>query len=73
MGIRSNGLYSYRRFNHQTDEKCTLDDLKRWLTAYPWVVVLDGLDEFQALSNRKQVLKRLALLDGCLPPCLDAD
>jgi hypothetical protein len=39
--------------------ECSLADLKQWLAAYPWLVVLDGLDEVPASSNRAQVLKQI--------------
>ncbi len=38
---------------------CSLADIKQWLNNYPWLVVLDGLDEVPASSNRTQVLKQI--------------
>ncbi|HLK91066.1 MAG TPA: hypothetical protein VKZ18_14305 [Polyangia bacterium] len=35
------------------------DDLKRWLAEYPWLLVLDGLDEVPPSSNRDAVLKEV--------------
>ncbi|MFJ8738284.1 NACHT domain-containing protein [Embleya sp. NPDC127516] len=33
--------------------------LKKWLRTYPWFVVLDGLDEVPAASNRAEVLSTI--------------
>lgn len=38
---------------------CSADDLRRWLKFYPWLIVLDGLDEVPATSNRIQVLETI--------------
>lgn len=37
----------------------SLEDLKCWLGQYPWVLVLDGLDEVPPSSNRSEVLKEI--------------
>jgi hypothetical protein len=37
----------------------TLEDLKTWLGQYPWMLVLDGLDEVPPSSNRGEVLREL--------------
>ncbi len=35
------------------------EDLKSWLGQYPWLLVLDGLDEVPPSSNRSDVLKEI--------------
>jgi len=37
----------------------SLEDLKSWLVQYPWLLVLDGLDEVPPSSNRGEVLKEI--------------
>src|SRR5262245_2421854 len=37
----------------------SVDDLKSWLSQYPWVLVLDGLDEVPPSSNRSEVLREI--------------
>lgn len=36
-----------------------LSSLKRWMAGYPWIFVLDGLDEVPSSSNRTQVLEAI--------------
>ncbi|MFB7966510.1 NACHT domain-containing protein, partial [Streptomyces rubiginosohelvolus] len=44
------------RVTDATDVNVTPQDLREWLVAFPWLVLLDGLDEVPASSNRDQVL-----------------
>jgi len=37
----------------------TNDDMRRWLRTYPWIVIIDGLDEVPKSSNREEVLQAL--------------
>lgn len=46
-------VYVIRR---KTDRNLTADDLRTWLAAYPWLLVLDGLDEVPPSTNRAEVL-----------------
>jgi hypothetical protein len=34
-------------------------DLRKWLKAFPWILILDGLDEVPASSNRSAVLEKI--------------
>ena len=36
-----------------------LEDLKSWLGSYPWLLVLDGLDEVPPSSNRQDVMQQI--------------
>lgn len=36
-----------------------IEDLKAWLEQYPWLLVLDGLDEVPPSSNRNDVIKQI--------------
>jgi len=40
----------------RTERDLCADDLRAWLKAWPWLLVLDGLDEVPETSNRKEVL-----------------
>lgn len=57
--VKSLRSYILNRINYRTDEECSSEDIKRWLSDYPWLIVLDGLDEVPATSNRKQVLEKI--------------
>lgn len=37
-------------------EKISLETISKWLSGYPWLFVLDGLDEVPSSSNRSEVL-----------------
>ena len=53
-----NSLLSYMvdRIRRRTDREISPDDFRRWLGGYPWIIILDGLDEVPASSNRDEVL-----------------
>lgn len=36
-----------------------IEDMKHWLGAYPWLIVLDGLDEVPPSSNRSAVMRQI--------------
>lgn len=44
------------RIKRRTDRDVTTDHLRGWLAQYPWLIVLDGLDEVPPSSNRSEVL-----------------
>ncbi|OAH98836.1 hypothetical protein A1353_21675 [Methylomonas methanica] len=55
---KTTSLFDYliQRINKLTDRNLSQDDLRCWLASYPWLLVLDGLDEVPASSNRDQVI-----------------
>ncbi len=55
-GVNSVFAYLAWRINKRTDKNVRADDLQRFLTHYPGVIIFDGLDEVPASSNRSQVL-----------------
>ncbi|MEU3735988.1 hypothetical protein AB0E78_02765 [Streptomyces sp. NPDC032198] len=55
--------YLAKIISARTTVSVSAHDLRKWLTIYPWFVVLDGLDEVPAASNRGEIL---ALIDDFL-------
>ena len=55
-GARSVLSYIARRIKNRTDQDVTASDLRQWLETYPWLLILDGLDEVPPSSNRDDVL-----------------
>lgn len=55
-GINSVLSYITSMIEDRTNTQITVDDLRKWLQEYPWLVILDGLDEVPASSNRDQVM-----------------
>jgi hypothetical protein len=43
----------------RTDREVSADVFREWLRKYPWVLILDGLDEVPASSNRADVLEAI--------------
>lgn len=55
-GVSSLITYITDRIRTKTDQEVTPSVLRKWLGAYPWIIILDGLDEVPASSNRDAVL-----------------
>jgi len=55
---KATSLFDYllQRIGQCAERDLSADDLRDWLAAYPWLLVLDGLDEVPASSNRSEVL-----------------
>ncbi|MFI7242236.1 NACHT domain-containing protein [Streptomyces qinglanensis] len=55
---RSKSLLQFiaARASDAADVSIAPQDLRDWLAAFPWLLLLDGLDEVPASSNRDQVL-----------------
>ena len=48
--------YIIDRIRRKTDQEVSVEDFRKWLAAFPWIIILDGLDEVPASSNRDEVL-----------------
>jgi len=51
--------YMAEQVSNRISDRVTASMLKDWLRAWPWLVVLDGLDEVAAASSRDEVLVRI--------------
>jgi hypothetical protein len=51
--------YIRRDIGRLGSSSLSLNDLKTWLENYPWLLVLDGLDEVPPSSNRMDVLREI--------------
>jgi hypothetical protein len=51
-----NTLSAYLRHKLSQNETLSHNALTAWLQTYPWLLVLDGLDEVPTSSNRKEVI-----------------
>ena len=58
---RATSLLSYllERIKKRTDRNISPDDLRNWLGSYPWLILLDGLDEVPTSCNRDEVLAKI--------------
>ncbi|MDX6650737.1 MAG: hypothetical protein QOJ97_2688 [Solirubrobacteraceae bacterium] len=52
--------YILSRITARAGAEVTANAFRRWLGEYPWLLVLDGLDEVPSSSNRDEVLKTVA-------------
>ena len=59
-GANSLLQYCTARIRQATTSSFNDDDLREWLSVYPWLVVLDGLDEVPASANRNEVLTAIS-------------
>jgi hypothetical protein len=61
LNSHHDSLLSYiaTRIQKKSGKQFTLDDFRLWLGSYPWVLILDGLDEVPASSNRDQLLNTI--------------
>jgi len=51
-----NTLSAYLRRHLSQDEELSHQDLREWLGLFPWLLILDGLDEVPSSSNRSEVI-----------------
>ena len=58
-GVGSVLSYLAKLITRRTDKNITGDDLRRFLSHYPSIIIFDGLDEVPASSNRNQILEAI--------------
>ncbi|MBI4748378.1 MAG: hypothetical protein HY774_07795 [Acidobacteria bacterium] len=51
--------YLVTQIGDRTNHDLSPDNLREWLRTYPWLLILDGLDEVPASSNRDRVLNEI--------------
>ena len=51
-----NTLSAYLRRHLSQDSELSHEDLREWLGLFPWLLILDGLDEVPSSSNRSEVI-----------------
>jgi len=49
-------LSEYLRLSLSQDLALSHEDLREWLRLFPWLLILDGLDEVPSSSNRREVV-----------------
>jgi len=52
--------YIVERVRRRTDSELSIEDFRQWLESYPWLLVLDGLDEVPSSSNRGDVMRAVS-------------
>lgn len=59
--IKANSVLDYlvQYISHRTDSELSKNDFRVWLKSYPWLLVLDGLDEVPPSSNRTTMLNAI--------------
>jgi len=56
-----NSMLSYiaKLISARVDEEISSPLMARWLASYPWLLILDGLDEVPASGNRSQMMEAI--------------
>jgi uncharacterized membrane protein YheB (UPF0754 family) len=53
-----------RKIDRRSSEPVNRVDLQRLLTSYPWLLILDGLDEVPSTGNREEVLSQIEAFEA---------
>lgn len=51
--------YLVKHISKRTDTELGIKEFRKWLKSYPWLLVLDGLDEVPASSNRTKLMSAI--------------